>query len=49
MRSKSKRHERRAQDQADLDAERFAELHDFEEYKDAVMSDTKDPKQHVCR
>ena len=29
--------------QADLDAERFAELHDFEEYKDAVMSDIKDP------
>ena len=30
--------------QADLDSERFAELHDFEEYKDAVMSDIKDPK-----
>ncbi len=30
--------------QADLDSERFAELHDYEEYKDAVMSDIKDPK-----
>jgi hypothetical protein len=29
--------------QADLDSERFAELHDYEEYKDAVMSDIKDP------
>ena len=30
--------------QADLDSERFGELHDFEEFKDAVMSDIKDPK-----
>ena len=30
--------------QADLDSERFADMHDFEEYKDAVMSDIKDPK-----
>ena len=30
--------------QADLDSERFGELHDYEEFKDAVMSDIKDPK-----
>lgn len=30
--------------QADLDAERFSELHDYQEYRDAVMSDIKDPK-----
>ena len=30
--------------QADLDSERFGELHDFEEFKDAVMSDIEDPK-----
>jgi len=30
--------------QADLDSERFADMHDYEEYKDAVMSDIKDPK-----
>ena len=30
--------------QADLDSERFADMHDFEEYKDSVMSDIKDPK-----
>tara|TARA_B100001123_G_scaffold64300_2_gene70988 strand:+ start:9209 stop:11395 length:2187 start_codon:yes stop_codon:yes gene_type:complete len=27
--------------QADLDSERFAELHDYEEYKDAVLDDIK--------
>jgi hypothetical protein len=28
----------------DIEAERFADLHDYEEFKDAVMSDIKDPK-----
>ena len=30
--------------QADLDSERFADMHEYEDYKDAVMSDIKDPK-----
>ena len=30
--------------QADLDAERFAEIHDYEQYRDAVMDTIEDPE-----
>ena len=30
-------------EQSDLDSEKFSDMHDFEEYKDAVMNDIKDP------
>ena len=42
--AKEKGMEEEPMTQADLDAERFSELHDYQEYRDAVMSDIKDPK-----